>query len=552
MKEKCIKDDFHLGNIIKTFNVDKINEEPVDSELALYYTYKVNNGSSADLVTVTVPANNSYISENPKRCLPTSEPEIFAKGEISKVNTAVELRFGQFAIVTSNEEIKSYLEIGTEIRVQKDATGELADCDQVMGAGSTLVENGVVSQDNSDGMRLQRHPRTCIGVKEDGTLMFFVIDGRQEAAGYNGITQDEMGAMMAYYGCYNGVNVDGGGSSTFGIRDELGNFVIKNKPSDGNERNNSNALLVVVPQIQIQKTTITEDSIKLSYNKPLRGIEVNNILVTIDGITKEMNSTEFIFDGLKPETEYQLTYSYDITYNGSTTNIQGEIYKFKTGKIGPTVEYAYYDVNNNMVNLSYKTTDINNLASFGCIDYTDDIEFIDEFGEAKLNIKLNNVEKFDFTIEIDYSTQSYPNNNSKIIYDFTWYPININFEGLSEEKIEQINNIINETNVLLKNTDIKTENIEQINSAKKEINTIIISDAITQLDGFVELELNKYSNENKNVILEYINDAKEKLNDIKVFSEIENILNDVFDKISNIKTNEEEINDYKKHKNFRF
>ena len=549
------------NNIIKTFDVDKINSQPTGDELAVYYTYKVNNGTSADLVTISVPANNSYISENPIRCLPTSEPEIFAKGEISKTNAGMDLRFGQFAVVTSNEEIKSYLSIGTTIRVQKEVTGELADCDQVMGAGSTLVENGVVSQNNADGMRTQRHPRTCIGVKEDGTLMFFVIDGRQESAGYNGMTQDEMGTMMAYYGCYNGVNVDGGGSSTFGIRDEYGNFVIQNKPSDGNERTNSNALLVVVPQIQLQKSNITEDSITLSYNKPLGDIEVNNILVTINGITKQMDSNELVFDGLKPETEYEMSYSYDLTYNGSTSNIKGETYNFKTGKIGPKVEYAYFDINNNNVNLSFKTSDINELATFACIDYTDDIIFLENFGESKINVKLSNVEKFDFKIEIDYSAASVPNNNGKIIYNFTWYPLDVNFNELPENKVNEIYTIIEDTNNAIKYVEVKEDVISQILYSKENITKVINRDdrvepakeaGIKKLEGY--LNSNNYSDENAEIIRQQIIATYKILQNVDTFEDVESVIKVAEEFIKSLKTLDQEKEDkqileaYKKEK----
>lgn len=548
------------GNIIKTFDVDKINEEPSNNELAVYYSYKVNNETGSDSVNVTVPASNSYISENPLRCLPTSEPEIYAKGEITKTNTKLELRFGQFAIVTNNEEIKSYLNIGTTIRVQKDVTGELANCDQVIGVGSTLVENGDVCQNNSDGMRTERHPRTCIGVKEDGTLMFFVIDGRQENIGYNGMTEDEMGTMMAYYGCNYGVNVDGGGSSTFGIRDEFGNFVIQNSPSDKNERSVANVLLVTVPQVQIQKSNIKDTSITLSYNEPLKGIEIDNILVTINGITKQMDSNEYVFDGLEPETEYELSYTYDITYNGSTSNIQGSIYKFKTGKVGPSVEYAYYDINNNNnnINLSFKTTDINNLATFGCIDYTDDIIFLEEFGVSNLNLKLSNIEKFDFKIEIDYSTQSVPNNNAKIIKNFTWYPLTIDLTELSSKKIELIEQVIEETNLTINDFENKQDVIDKINLSKQKIAEIIAFDeriepaiqiAISQLDEFYSSSINKYSQEKINIILEYIQNAKSSFEKVQVYEEIELILKSTLEQISMITTLEQETQILEEFKN---
>lgn len=192
----------------------------------------------------------------------------------------------------------------------------MAACDQIMAVGSTLVQNGEVSTDNSDGMRQDRHPRTCIGVKEDGTLMFFVVDGRQQDNNMYGMTQDEQGAMMKYYDCYQGFNNDGGGSSTFGVRNENGEFVIMNSPSDGEERTNSNALLIVVPELKLNFSELEDDSVKLSYGNLSKGIEIENVMVTINGVTKEMKTNEFIFDGLTPNTICELNYSYDIIYNG--------------------------------------------------------------------------------------------------------------------------------------------------------------------------------------------------------------------------------------------
>lgn len=91
---------------------------------------------------------------------------VFAKGTIDKINETRELSFGQFAIVTKNEKVKEKLASGTLVRIQKKVTGDLEDCDQIQAVGSTLVENGIVSTNNSDGMREDRHPRTCIGIQE--------------------------------------------------------------------------------------------------------------------------------------------------------------------------------------------------------------------------------------------------------------------------------------------------------------------------------------------------------------------------------------------------
>ena len=55
------------------------------------------------------------------------------------------------------------------------------------------------------------------------------------------------GEIFATLGCTEAINLDGGGSSTFIIRDEEGNFDVKNSPSDGGLRSVANGLMVVLP-----------------------------------------------------------------------------------------------------------------------------------------------------------------------------------------------------------------------------------------------------------------------------------------------------------------
>lgn len=539
--------------IIKEIEIDKINEEPLDGETAVFYTYKVNKDSNndgsidtAETIEQTVSNKNSYIIEAPVRCLPTNEPELYARGQISSIDKEITLRFGQFAIVSTNEEVKELLEIGTTVRVQKEVLGDLAKCDQIMNVGSTLVENGVVSLNNSDGMRKQRHPRTCIGVKEDGTMMFFVIDGRQQASGFYGMTQDEQGAMMAYYGCTLGFNVDGGGSSTFGVRDEYGKFQIMNTPSDNNERPVSNALLVVVPQLQLQKSDITDNSIKLSYDTLSKGINVENIKVTIGDITKEMTSNEFLFDGLKPSVEYELSYEYDITYNDITTHVIGEKYKFTTGKVPPKVEYAYFDINSTNIKLTYNITDTSELASFICLEYTGGLEFVDGIGTSTMYIELNSIQKFDFNLVIEYSVECIPNRNTSLDYAFKWYPLSVDMTKYNDEELKTIDNIINSVN-------------DKLNSLSKEEVINLIKESVIKIDKIYNdrlvaeyktskleelnnsFNINEYSNgglEQINIIIDNIKITLEKLYDLE---EIDNLITTAINNIENVKTYNEEL-----------
>lgn len=539
--DKASFTDYHVltiydeeDNIIATYNIDKINEEPQNNEVAVYYTYRVNKDSDEDgandtydEVSVTVPNENSFIIKSPLRCLPTSEPEIFAKGDISHINEERELNFGEFAIVTSNEEVKSKLSIGTTIRVQKELTGELQNCDQVMGVGSTLIENGVVSEDNSDGMRTDRHPRTCIGVKEDGTLMFFVIDGRQLDNDMYGMTQDEMGAMMAYYGCYQGVNIDGGGSSTFGIRDENGEFVIVNSPSDGHERLNANSLLVVVPELKISTSDYTDTSVKLSYGELAKGITVENIEVTINGITKQMDANEFIFEGLTNDTICEMTYTYDIAYEGITKTITSNKQTFKTGKVPPIVEKANFDVVDNNIVINYKITDVNNLVSIVMLNYKNGVLFIDEMENTGLTISLDNVVNFGMNIDINYQVDSEPNYATRKSHIVTWYPTNLDLSTYTSEEQIIINDLIETVNSIL-SILTKEEVLLKIDEVRFDISKM---DAINQLESLYNKE---YLEQNQFKIETIINEAINDVNGSNNIDEVNQILSNVIKEISAI------------------
>lgn len=78
------------------------------------------------------------------------------------------------------------------------------------------------------------HPRTLAGLREDGTIILAVIDGRQQALS-NGATYEQSAAYMIWLGAKTAINHDGGGSSTMILRDG-DTYRTANSPSDGNLR----------------------------------------------------------------------------------------------------------------------------------------------------------------------------------------------------------------------------------------------------------------------------------------------------------------------------
>lgn len=93
----------------------------------------------------------------------------------------------------------------------------------------------------SDGFTRSPHPRTAVGVSDDGTTLYLVVaDGRRE--GVPGMTLAKLARFMAEeLGTCSAINLDGGGSSAMWVRD-----AIVNQPSDKSERRVADHLAVVL------------------------------------------------------------------------------------------------------------------------------------------------------------------------------------------------------------------------------------------------------------------------------------------------------------------
>ncbi len=105
------------------------------------------------------------------------------------------------------------------------------------GGGPTLIINGTIP----GGLQTAVHPRTAVGISQDSSKVFFVtVDGRQPGFSV-GMSLPELANYMLSIGCWNAVNLDGGGSTTMVVRNR-----VVNSPSDAaGERSVANALLAI-------------------------------------------------------------------------------------------------------------------------------------------------------------------------------------------------------------------------------------------------------------------------------------------------------------------
>ena len=117
----------------------------------------------------------------------------------------------------------------------------------LVGGWPRLIVNGESIADSVDRVEgtfprfsVTRHPRTGVGFSRDSSTLYLVtVDGRSESS--SGMSLAELAALMRALGIYQGMNLDGGGSTTMVIRGR-----VVNSPSDSTgERTVGNALVVV-------------------------------------------------------------------------------------------------------------------------------------------------------------------------------------------------------------------------------------------------------------------------------------------------------------------
>ncbi len=116
------------------------------------------------------------------------------------------------------------------------------------GGWGRLVEDGRNVGDSTDqwegtlpSFSVAQHPRTGVGFSRDSnTVVLVTVDGRQESS--SGMSLHQFGALMRQLGVFQGMNLDGGGSTTMVVGDS-----VVNHPSDsGGERAVGSALVVTI------------------------------------------------------------------------------------------------------------------------------------------------------------------------------------------------------------------------------------------------------------------------------------------------------------------
>ena len=169
------------------------------------------------------------------------------------------LQPGQWMLTAGVEyEATEQVALGDTVQLYCRLSPARAKLMEAISGGPRILRDGKVSievekERLSRSFADKRHPRTAIGYSQDERVLFLiVVDGRDP--GYSvGMSLQELAEFMhtrlaefsrAKVNAYQGLNLDGGGSTTMVVNEQ-----VVNKPSDPTgERPVANALLVVAEE----------------------------------------------------------------------------------------------------------------------------------------------------------------------------------------------------------------------------------------------------------------------------------------------------------------
>lgn len=286
-----------------------------------------------------------------------------AKIEDGKMLLSINTKGKQTAIDLINA-----MQVGMEIKIKTTANSEKWNGieNAVASEGERLLANGAVKE----GLEAGAAPRTAVGIKEDGRVIFYVIDGRQTGYSY-GVKKETLAKRLKELGCVDAINLDGGGSTTIsGIYPGCDETSIMNIPSEGGLRSVSNFIF-------LKNTASQTSTLKKAYIYPysgnvlsgskiqlsVKGVDENYYPVSVNEVSYTSNeyakvtqsgeltalgegeiSVEAMADGVSASAKLRsVIYPDDIKLYDEKTYKEISSIDVKPGESYPLTVKAYYD-----------------------------------------------------------------------------------------------------------------------------------------------------------------------------------------------------------------
>lgn len=250
---------------------------------------------SADLDAKTVKQRSKTVKTISETLIRSDVPKIGSRVSctveaVLHSEKAIEIPEGSLILSVNNNsdpwlvERLSSLQEGDSVDIDIIAENkQWEDAVTAVGALYKMVTDGVVEP----GLETAQAPRSAVGIRPDGSTVFYAVDGRQ--SGYSvGASMQQVAERLIELGCTEAVCMDGGGSTTLGASlPGEDAFQVLNQPSDGSPRKVSNALFLVAEQSRVGRAKhlvmTPGDAIMLS------GAQLELSAISVDALGQEVD-----------------------------------------------------------------------------------------------------------------------------------------------------------------------------------------------------------------------------------------------------------------------
>lgn len=269
--------------------------------------------------------------------------------ELLQTDQAISIGAGEYILTADNLSSKHSVfdafQVGDRITLSTTCKDEtLSEAQWAGGVGDTLVTNGAMT-DPARWTKVEyvdsvRAPRTALGVRQDGTLVLYTVDGRQNSHSV-GLTAVDLAQTMADLGCQWAVNLDGGGSTSISVWiPGQPAPALQNSPSDGKLRPCATYLLLVTD--------------RESNGRPDRLALTENGLTVLAGSSVTLPETVVLDNGLN---------LLDVELNDLTTTSRKGL-----GQVTETIYTAGHETGTDLLRLRSRDLDITGEAQIHVVD----------------------------------------------------------------------------------------------------------------------------------------------------------------------------------------
>lgn len=148
-----------------------------------------------------------------------------SNNKVTQISTSAPLAIPQdgFVVVGPAQQLAKLSE-GENVKLDILTVPGWDNVNHIISGGPYLVKKGQVFVDIKEQKLLPiggRNPRTAVGYTADNNLIIVTVDGREEAS--IGMTLTELANFMKSIGCYDAMNLDGGGSTILYVNGKIAN-----------------------------------------------------------------------------------------------------------------------------------------------------------------------------------------------------------------------------------------------------------------------------------------------------------------------------------------